>query len=479
MSTGRGSQLRDVLTQVLGDDLLQPDSEQYERDNGSYFSAFENELRPSHIAKPTSVEQIECLLKALRPYLLDETCRIAIRGQGHTPFAGSANITGEGSVTIDMRGLKGIALNPDNTTVEIAAGETWESVYAELEKHGLTTPGGRVGRIGVAGFILGGGLSMFSTRLGFACDSVIEFRVVLADGRMIRANAHQNADLWISLKGGLNNFGIVTSIVMRTIKSGKIWGGVTYYMPDALPQLLENTYQFVHDDNPDEDTHIMCSAGYGFGHQALTCVMYHTEGKVNPPALQPFTSLQPQIDQMGTLRVSSHLGFSQELSKFSSDGMRQYWSSITIRPDVTLMQAFYDRWQDTVSALKDAEGFIFSLGFHPLTKALLVNSQKAGENAMKISPSEGPLLVVLINPCWADRQDDARIFEAVETLVADYRRIASARGLLHRYIFTNYAHSKDKVMEGYGDIDKLKGVSQKYDPQAIFQKVVPGSFKLF
>lgn len=162
---------------------------------------------------------------------------------------------------------------------------------------------------------------MFSTRRGFSCDSVIEFEIVLASGVVVRANAGEYADLWNALKGGLNNFGVVTSFKMKTFKSGAIWGGVTYYMPDTFSQLLQRACDFVHNET-DEDTHIMCSIGYGFGHQAVTCVMYHTQGKENPPALQRFTTMEPQIKQMCTMRTSTHLGFCEELSKFSNDGLR-------------------------------------------------------------------------------------------------------------------------------------------------------------
>lgn len=55
-----------------------------------------------------------------------------------------------------MRGLKGIYLADDKSHVTISVGETWGSVYEELEKHGLTAPGGRVGRVGVGGLVLGG-----------------------------------------------------------------------------------------------------------------------------------------------------------------------------------------------------------------------------------------------------------------------------------------------------------------------------------
>lgn len=144
------------------------------------------------------------------------------------------------------------------------------------------------------------------------------------------------------------------------------------------------------------------------------------------------------------------------------------------------MESFYEKWQSTLSKVKDAEGFIFSFGFHPLTKALLEASQRAGGNAMDIPPSDGPLFVVLINPAWKLAEDDARIFAHVEVLVAELRSLARDKGLLHRYIFTNYGYAKDDVVAGYGEesVSKLWVASKKYDPEAIFQRAVPGGFKL-
>lgn len=144
------------------------------------------------------------------------------------------------------------------------------------------------------------------------------------------------------------------------------------------------------------------------------------------------------------------------------------------------METFYERWQSTLSKVKDAEGFIFSFGFHPLTKTLLEASQRAGGNAMDIPPSDGPLFVVLINPAWKLADDDTRIFTEVESLVADLRKLARDKGLLHSYTFTNYGYSKDDVIAGYGkeSMSRLKAISQKYDPEGVFQKGVPGGFKL-
>jgi hypothetical protein len=44
---------------------------------------------------------------------------------------------------------------------------------------GLTVIGGRVSAIGVGGLTLGGGISFFSNRYGWACDNVNNYQVSL------------------------------------------------------------------------------------------------------------------------------------------------------------------------------------------------------------------------------------------------------------------------------------------------------------
>lgn len=51
-------------------------------------------------------------------------------------------------------------------------------------------------------------------------------KVVLASGEVINANKDSNPDLWTALKGGNNNFGIVTRFDLGTFKGGNLWGGV-------------------------------------------------------------------------------------------------------------------------------------------------------------------------------------------------------------------------------------------------------------
>lgn len=164
----------------------------------------------------------------------------------------------------------------------------------------------------------------------------------------------------------------------------------------------------------------------------------------------------------------------------SADPFRSFYATLSIKPNVALMNELHKIWLDTLEPLKSADGLIFSLGYFPLTKALLENSKLAGGNAKDIDPADGPLFIILINPTWTSADDDERIHKAIEDLLVRFKQVASEKGLLHRYIFTNYGYQTEDIFAGYGkeSVKRMKEVSEKYDPEKIFQKAVPGGFKL-
>ena len=90
-----------------------------------------------------------------------DACKFAIRGGGHTPWGGSANI--EGGVTIDLKFLNQVDVSPDQTVVSVGPGNRWVDVYLKLDAVGLAIPGGRVSDVGVSGLTLGGEPYQFSS----------------------------------------------------------------------------------------------------------------------------------------------------------------------------------------------------------------------------------------------------------------------------------------------------------------------------
>lgn len=89
--------------------------------------------------------------------------------------------------------------------------------------------------------------------------------------------------------------------------------------------------------------------------------------------------------------------------------------------------------------------------------------------------------MVLLGVSWASPADDDTIANAVIDLFAKFDAFAAARKQLNPYTYLNYAYKNQKPIKGYGgnNVKKLQAISKKYDPSGLFQKLVPGGFKLF
>lgn len=237
--------------------VLSPQDSLFEARQDSYWSrtAAVN-IQPKCILQPTSAQQVSEALKRLN----QQSEYFAVRSGGHMPGAGSNNIVG--GVTIDLGRMDWTRFDAASETVDIGPGARWLSVYTELQRHGRVVAGGRDGNVGVAGLLLGGGISYFTARHGFGCDNVIAYEVVLADGRIVTADAENHVDLFRALKGGCGNFGIVTNFRMRTFRSGKAWGGITFYPKEAAPEAVTALVEFTDKVESDPDSNLLCFFAY-------------------------------------------------------------------------------------------------------------------------------------------------------------------------------------------------------------------------
>ena len=243
---------------------------------------------------------------------------VAVRSGGHLQFAGAANI--QNGITFDLRGLSGIEVSSDRSTVSVGVGATWGDVYAQLDPMGLMVAGGRAAQVGVGGLTVGGGVSYFSPRYGWTCDSVVSFEVVLANGTVVEANENHNSDLLWALRGGSNNFGIVTRIDLKVFEQGLIWGGSVYNDVSTIQQQLQSLVNFTTADDYDEYASLIVSFGYAAGQgSAIVNSIEYTKPVENPPVFQPFTQI-PQL--ASTLRITSVANITAEQGSFSPNGLR-------------------------------------------------------------------------------------------------------------------------------------------------------------
>src|SRR3954451_1780490 len=107
---------------------------------------------------------------------------LAVRSGGHC-FAGRSSTDG---VLIDVWPMSRVEVAEGRAT--IGAGARLGTVYDRLAEHGVTIAAGCGPTVGISGLALGGGLGVLGRRHGLTSDSVLGAEVVLADGRVVRAD---------------------------------------------------------------------------------------------------------------------------------------------------------------------------------------------------------------------------------------------------------------------------------------------------
>lgn len=150
-------------------------------------------------------------------------------------YPGSNNI--DGGVLLALEKLNDVRVHKD--TVEVGPGLTWYDLYSSLEPHGRVAIGGRLKTIGVPGLTLIGGFHYFNNKYGFAMDNVVSYDIVLGNDTQVKASKSHHADLFWALKGGANNYGIVTKFTLRTFDVPKISTTIQVYNESGIPDFLQ------------------------------------------------------------------------------------------------------------------------------------------------------------------------------------------------------------------------------------------------
>ena len=274
-------------------------------------------LTPSCIFQPTSPESLGKGLKVI----VAGSCKFAIKSGGHNPNPGMNNINN--GISIDMGKLNQKVASPDKKVVHLGAGGTWGAAYTALFNSGVGFTGGLCGGTGVGGVSLGGGAAFFTARNGWVVDNVVNYEVVLANGKVVNANQSCNSDLFKALKGGSANFGIVTRTDLATFKQNQIWAGqiIVPLIPPIVNATASALTQVTALNN--QHTEFGVQAVVTYPHNQDPVIIFSiadADNVANATGLKPLLSLQPQI--LNTMRTTDMVGAVAELDQNQANGFR-------------------------------------------------------------------------------------------------------------------------------------------------------------
>jgi FAD/FMN-containing dehydrogenase len=188
--------------------------------------------QPRMIIRCASASDVVTAVRTARELDLE----IGVRCGGHSVLGLAVPDDG---LMIDLTPMGGVQVDPARRRARVQGGALLGALDRAAQRHGLATTAGNVSHTGVGGLTLGGGMGWLARRCGLACDNVVSFEMVTADGNRVRASRTEHEDLFWGLRGGGGNFGVVTEFEFRLHPVGTQALVAEYAFPleQALPVL--------------------------------------------------------------------------------------------------------------------------------------------------------------------------------------------------------------------------------------------------
>ncbi|MBB5081779.1 FAD/FMN-containing dehydrogenase [Nonomuraea endophytica] len=407
----------------------------------------------------------EADVRAALRWCAEHRVPFAARSGGHNYAGYSAT----GGLVISVRALNRV--EPRGRRLHLGGGATNSDVYA-ARAAGLYFPGGRCPGVGVAGLTLGGGLGFNDRKWGLTCDRLVETRLVLADGSIVRAAEDENADLLWACRGGAGgNFGVNTAFVFDAVPVNR--QRVTVFdltFPLAAgPRVVDELQHILHADHTGE-----FDARVGFKHAGTGATSVWVLGqrlgdqetlrRLLAPLLHPHPA-KTHIEEVGFWAGQDYL--------MERPGAKDCYASKSLVPDRWLGAETVEHITDWTRAWKPgparANGYLtlFAMG---ATSA----APRPDETAY---PHRAGTFVIDIGTHWPPGTPNAQ----VRHLLGQTRALHHT---LRRHLHTDaaYVNFPDPDLHGwqhayYGDnYTRLTEIKHRYDPTGHFrhpQAIVP------
>jgi len=187
--------------------------------------------QPAEAVTATSVAEVRAALRhAMRAGL-----PVRVHSTGHASATG-APMAGALLIRTAIEG--GVTIDPASGTARIPAGTPWGAVIDAAAPLGLAAPHGSSPLVGVVGYLLRGGISVYGRHTGVAANLVRAVELVTADGELRRVDGESDPELFRAVRGGGGGFGVVTAIEVGLFPVDSLITGAAYWPAAHAERIL-------------------------------------------------------------------------------------------------------------------------------------------------------------------------------------------------------------------------------------------------
>ncbi|KAH9842438.1 FAD dependent oxidoreductase [Rhodofomes roseus] len=406
--------------------------------------------------EPGNAEDVGAVLKILG----ENQTPFAVKGGGHTANPGFSSSPG---VEIAMSRFSGVTYDVSTGIASIGAGNIWDDVYSALEPYSVNVVGGRVSGVGVAGFTLGGGFSFKTNEYGLTIDTVRGFDLVLPNGTATYVSESTNPDLFFALKGGFNNFGVVTNFYMEAHTQSEVWGGAILISgaPDEVVVATQNFY----DNVTDPKASLLTTINNEIGLPVTELTLFYNAPTPPDGMFDEFLAIPAFSTDIST---RSYLSLVTATPDNATQSQRGYFHTVSLfNLTVPLLNAIVNETSFWAKELAlDIPGLFVSYDIEPFLPTYL----SYGSDTAWPPSRATALLPLNIYYSWYYEESDARANEVMVQSAEYLTQFAVSQGqdVADVSLYPNYAIWNTTVERIYGgNLARLQSIKAEYDPNNV------------
>lgn len=185
--------------------------------------------RPEVVSFPSGTSQVAAAVRIAA----DLGIPYAVTNTGH----GRRHVQ-VGGLLISLSCLRMVTVDAASRRVQIGGGARWSDVVARAAPAGLMVPHGSAPGVGVVGYLLGGGYSIYGRHTGLAANAVHAMTIVTDDGNVRRLERDAIRGLLADAWRVPAEPGIVTEVELDASAAGSLTGGGFLVADDDAHALL-------------------------------------------------------------------------------------------------------------------------------------------------------------------------------------------------------------------------------------------------
>ncbi|KAJ7027701.1 FAD-binding domain-containing protein [Mycena alexandri] len=439
--------------------VFYPGSANYTADNAHWVSS--SDQSSACTVEPGTATDVSITLQ-----LLGSTkAPFGVKGGGHITNVGFSSTTG---VQISMTRFSSVTYDKKSQTADIGPGLIWDDVYAALEPHGVIVAGGRVSGVGVAGFTLGGGYNWLTNQVGLTLDTVTAFELVKPDGKIVSVTA-ADPDLFFGLKGGFNNFGIVTKFTLKTFSRDKVWGGVIGYGSDQMPAVQAAIARFA-SKVTDPKAQIIAACNFMDGGLQIDNIMFY-DGPTPPPGIfDEFMNIPSVFTNVSTRSFLSVV----QAGAVPAGARGAFHVATVLEFTPTTVAAVLNETTFWGNKLADDGAFLVSYNIEPFLPNLFSHGAASAYPPVRNTG----YLPINLNFAWTPAKSDTIFHTALKESAQQLTNVAvhTGQAVSQAPLYTNYALADTPLERMYGDhLPRLRTIKAQVDPHNVMG--LAGGFK--